>query len=766
MAVEVTLSNTNGTIGEIVDYSVSEDATPLVIGESAGSVGQIEVTARALETGPIHKRSGSVVGGNIHLSDTLSIPGTRATGRGDIDGTITNAAIVGPRVNLTAETVLNRLNTDRRAKPFYGVYTPPQTSTSTRTNVATNPSRELNLDNIFLDAGSGNVGGAATLSRATETGWSGYYARVTYTSNGTAVGGGMYEQVPIVGGTSYSLQGQYRVTRAATVPVGTPAQTLRFLMRFFTSGGATLNTTEIAGVVQQGEWTKFTISAEAPANAAYAHIFTVAGNAGATMWRVGDTIDSDLILVEAGAGGEYFDGSTPTVVVVDEETGVETRREHSWLGTPNASASIETIYTTVPANGYDATEGSAFRYYCELVDIYNVTVDADFENRPVAYPSWEGNVWTYLKDFAAAVGGEIALVDGSVTLRKPRTYDVPLESISGPAVSVTTALTSQFVEVVNQNSRWGTNETVLDSDSQYSVEAGGYTEAVVTVPHHLTSVNSPVPVAKYARDYMAGKGQYAVIDSQGVSVPPAWWQKNGGAITASLVRDSYNEILIQIYGPSSGDATYTGPFKISRFVTPSSGTEQGEQSPALTITGSGVLVAPENIRIRTGAGASDTSTVVGSVINNIFLSTASLAYTRGLDAACAAAGPVVKMSGTINHFTTDGQQFGVLTGGRIKFAGNIFRITNTQSGRDGVSISGLADMTFSDMIDLYSYTFESFNSVYPTLSFTAFNTLMGSKTFQEFNEQTPTPNFTFFNDKFEGASFSNHATYPYTGGSN
>lgn len=755
MAVEIVLSDTNGTIGEIVDYSVTEDATPVVVGDSSGSVGQISVNAKAIVSGPIGQRSGGVVGASVELIDTDQIDGSPHTGRGSIQGTVTQASLPGERVSLSAETILNRLNTDRKAKPFYGVYTPERTTVTTRTNLMTNPDREVNLAGISVDTGAGGNTGNATLTRATEDGYVGYFARSTYTSNGAAVGGGITEVVNLAGGSSYTFSGRYRVSRTTPPATGLSAQTVRFIMRYYTSADVALTTFETLRNVANGEWAEFSVSGTAPGNAAYARIFFTAGGTAGTLWKIGDTIDSDKILVEAGTGGSYFDGSMPTTTTTDE-AGVKTTLTQVWLGTPHASASTQTVSVTVPGSGYDATEASAFRYYCGLVDIYNVNVSPDFEGRPVAYRHWEGNVWKYIKDFAAAVGGEVALVNGTVTLRKARTIDIPLESIVGPTIAVSSVNSAQFVEVTNQNSRWATDEVAIRSNTLYTVEADGYTDATVTVDHSVTSVNSPVAVTTYNESYEAGLGQYSVVDSQGLAVDPDWWTRSGGRIVTSVVQDTYDQIQIQIFGPQVSSTTYIGPFRIGRSAGPNTFVA------ALDITASGVFINKQVKRIRTGVSPDQTSNVTATAIDNLFLTNADTTYTRGLDAACMAAGPVVTLTGSINPYVASGQQFGTLVGGRVRYGGNIFRITNTRSTRGGVSVTAVADMTFADMNDLYAYTFADFDQAYASLTFGAFDNLYPNITFEEFDSLLPSPTFGDFDEIFEGASFGDHAIYPYT----
>lgn len=757
MAVEVTLS-AGQKIGEIVDYSVAEDATPLTIGDSAGGVGQISVQARAITRGPISGRSGGVVGSEIELTDTFNIQGTHVKGYGSIAGQISTAGMPGERVNMTAETILSRLNTERTAKPYFGSYTPPSTTVTTRTNLCTNPSREVNLTNVAINVG---VGGAATLTRETTGGYNGNaFARAKWTTANTGTDGGIYDTIPsLTAGVSYTFSGFYRAIRA-TPPTteNTPVQSMRMLVRFYNTSNAQVgNDFTYNASLYQSEWKRFFVSAAAPAGTSYARVYCISGNAGVgwSTWKANDTLDADMILVERGPIGLPFTGSTAPTSSTSTE-GVKTEQTFAWTGTVNNSTSIATVRTTTPGFGYDATEANYFRYLCDLVGLPNTSVDASFEDRAVAYAGWTGNVWKYMKDFASAVRGEVALVDGVVTLRKPRTIEIPVESVASPTLSVNTSQSSQFVEVVNQNSRWGINESAFEATGNYQVEARGRTTVELTVPHFLTSANNPVVTDNYVGEYDAGPGQYCVIDSQSLPVPSKYWTENGGSITARVSLDDPSKIIMDIYGASQIGNTYVGPWRIARL-------RAGEPTAALELTGTGVFVNPQTIRLRTGVSPSQTSVVTGSAIENIFLTNANVASSRGLDAACRAAGPIVTLSGSISYAGLTGQSFGYVAGGRIRYNDNIFRITRSTIKAGGISFNAEADMTFNDVVELYSYTFGEFNVLFAGKTFGQVNTMAGGKSIGQFAADYPNPTFAYVNSVYANARFVDHTVYPNIG---
>lgn len=754
MAVSANIEEANAELGEVIEYSVSEDATPLIVGDSAGGVGQLSITTRA-HKGPGFRRTGSAVGKQVQLVDDTSIEFTNMRGRGTISGNVTSVDLPGERANLRADTMLSRLNTDRTAKPFFGSYVPASTRTTTRTNYATNASREANLDNVGADLGNG--GSTATLTRPTTGGVDGLaFARVTFTNNGTAPGAGIKDTVPdLQPGVTYTVSNHYRATRVTPPALNTPAQRIRMVVRFYNSNNVAVGPdTVIQARLLQNEWTRVYVAAEAPATATRLEIYCVsfAGD-GYAVWKNGDTFDSDMLMVEQGPLLAPFTGTSPARTETDPFTGVTTDYTYGWAGTPNASRSVEYTAITTPAHGYNATQGAYFRYLCELVDLPVGSVDADFDNRPVAYPGFTGNVWKYMKDFCAAVGAEAAMVNDTIVLRKPRAIELPVESISNPTISVNSSQTSQYVEVQNQNSKWGTNLSAFKATNVYQIETSGYSTSEVTVDHFLTSVNNPVAVDVFNSDYDAGVGQYAIVDSQGLTVPAQWWTVNGGRIVTSLIPDEPNKFRIEIFGPRTNGTVYVGPFKISRPAAT-------EQAPALEITGSGVFVSPELVRLRTGVSAQRTSTEVSSTVENIYLSDAHVTYSRALDLACRAAGPIVTLKGSISYMSLQGQTFGYIAGGRIRYADNIFRVTSASIGRNGISFVAEADMTFADVVDLYAFTFAEADALFAGQTFAQVDAANAGLTFAEFSAQFPVPTFAYVGEIYEGATFLDHAISP------
>lgn len=755
MAVNVTTDGVNGKLGDVVDFSVIEDATPLNIDNTDGSVGQLNISTRALTRGPIKNRSVAVIGSEITLTESHTIEYTSIKGYGTIRGRVTSAPVVGERINISAETLRARFHTDRVAKPFYGSFQASSTSTSERFNYFTNPSFEAATTGVtVVNTGTGTF----ALSNPSDGGVEGSrYATVTYGgAAATTAGAGFYLSSPIPAAlTSYTFSGHFRVQRVTAVSQGAAVQRVTLTLRFYNASAVQVGTDTIyRKIFYTTDWERLSINALAPTGATSARLyFQSSTGTGYATWKVGDSVDIDAVMLEEGGLNQFFSGDTPNTIVTDFD-GVVYDQSTVWVGTANASTSKSTLTITYPDRGYDATQGNYFRYLCELVGIPNFQVEAEFDRKAVAYPGWEGDVWTQLKKFCAAIDAEVVMVDDTVVLQKPRLRTLPVESISGFTIETQQTAASQFVEVINYNSFWGVDRLAYTSNTVYTVDEGETTIAEITVPHFIEEPNNPVPVLEFAQGYEVGEGQYMVLDSQDSVVDPTWWLSNGGRVRVKTVYNEPHSLVIVIQGPQPGLNKYVGPYKIGR--------SYGVAVPALHITGSGLFIDKQPMRIRTGVSPEQTSVVVGATIDNEFISNAGLAITKGLDAACEAAGPVVTVSGIIgNDVTPSGQSFGVLIGSRFSIADNIFRLTSANYTNGGIEFTGKADMLMSDINNLFAYTFAEFNVERGGITFSTFNTVEGAtKKFSEFNAVQPTPTFTYFNTINDGVTFNTHAIFP------
>lgn len=725
----------------VIDYTVREDATPLAPGDSSGGIPQISITAKAILTGALKDRTASMIDTPVWLKDSRDIEGTPFMGRGSVYGKITDCSQPGERVTFTADSILTRLNADRTALPFFGAVVGE--IEGTRENLVANPSAETNLTGYVAWAGAG---GTAALTNPTVTPWVGSKTvKQKWSVAATGTGGPEYTTGSVITEeANYTASGYYRVTKAIP-PVGdAPAQSLRMMLRFFDVADVAIGTfyNGTIATVQQTEWQRFSVSGEAPLAAVKARLYcyNVAGTSFSN-WAINDEIEVDGLMLEQGGLSDYFDGDFPG---------------SAWTGTAHASTSTTTV-TTIGVTDEDSTVGSAFRYYCGLVGIpfTSTSVAEIFETQPVAYPSWSGNVWEHMKKLCVAVGGEIAVVNNIITLRKPRRHSIPIESSELFTQSVSVQNVAQNIDIINYNNLWQSDTTAFTADSIYTLAAGESQEIELVTTASLTQVNNPLAVSTITpQPYTSGTGQYSIIDANSASVDPDWWDSRGGKVEVTI--DPEEPYVVHLYLKGARGSGYKAPYRIAEF-------RNNEAIPALVITGEGVFSNKETIRIPTGASESLTSVEVGSLIDNCFISDISQTYDRGVLAAQQAAGPIVTINGTIGYDpTANGQEFGTIVGGRIRAYDGIYRVTSADYSPGSVSITAVMDMTFDDLADLFASTFDEFNATYSGLTFDAFNALWDpADTFDDFNGQVEAPTFDDFNTLLDGLTFDIYSIFPY-----
>ena len=95
-----------GVIGELFQYSVTEESTPLNPADSSGSVGALTLSA------PENPDAEYAVSETFTLTDPA---------RGSVQGIVRGVATAGGRNTFTADSALGALNTDRLMPPLWGM---------------------------------------------------------------------------------------------------------------------------------------------------------------------------------------------------------------------------------------------------------------------------------------------------------------------------------------------------------------------------------------------------------------------------------------------------------------------------------------------------------------------------------------------------------------------------------------------------------------------------------------------------------------------
>lgn len=735
----------------VADFDLQQDATPLAPGDSSGSVGDITVSVRAKTDGKSTTRTPGLVNRKASVSEVGDVEYENPITRGVVSGKISRTQTAGARTTLSIDSILAPLQADREVPPFYGTKRSP-TLLESRDNLYANNFNVNITGSVFAPV----TGAGATSQVANGGPFNDYgFLRATWTTASTAAGSVLFgPSTAIVAGNTYTLSHHVAYSRA-TATLGSVNQRLRIGIRWYNSSSAVISSSESADFnTVQGSWVRAFVTAQAPAGAIAMRSYAItAAGTGYINPAVGNTLDlSGNLLEQSSIAGPWFDGSSPN---------------SSWTGAVGLSPSRYRTYTPAPVPNYDATQGNYFRYLCGLVGIAetSVVVDQSFEGVPVSYPHWKGNVWEYMKRFAVAIGADILSDQDLIYLRPKRSYVTHIENSANVNVSVDGQAKAQSVQVYNYNNRWVTNGVAYVDTSVYSLNAGARQYKTVTTDHSFDQVNNPVPVASMPdiASYSGGTGMYVVRDSEGKIVDPVWWTRNGGKITVSF-EGAYGAFTMFIIAPGGSAGDYKPPYKI--------GDTGSEDSPGIYITASGVFTDKQLLELPSGAGPEQTSIEEAATVDNPFLSDASTAYDKGSFAAQDAGGPVVTATTRVgpglrvspNGGTGGTVSFGTLPGARFIAQDNIFRITSARSDVSGTDIEAKADMTFADMDELYSITYNEFDITYAGLSFSQFDSLWApGTTFTQFDAAQPSATFADYDAIFEGMTFDQHSVTPYIG---
>ena len=192
--------------------------------------------------------------------------------------------------------------------------------TEVRRNLLGNPGFRSTANGWTGTVGSGGV---ATLVRQTGTTTApvNAYARTTVTTAGTWVRA-VATTGDVTPGTVYTLSGWMR---------GNPTGSVRLFIQWRTAGGSLVLEESSENISMGSGFSRMSFTTTAPANAAYATV-----QFGRASGVVGDFFDLACPMFEASDSlGEWFDGSSGIEVTPIIET------RHSWLGSANASYSIE-----------------------------------------------------------------------------------------------------------------------------------------------------------------------------------------------------------------------------------------------------------------------------------------------------------------------------------------------------------------------------------------------------------------------------------------
>jgi hypothetical protein len=344
----------------------------------------------------------------------------------------------------------------------------------------------------------------------------------------------------------------------------------------------------------------------------------------------------------------------------------------------NSAGAVVTLFRTQTGGipGYYVTEfnyvpvtlSTALQRYMLACDptLNGFTFSYTASSNPnVVIPGWTGDVWTKLKEACCVYAVEIALVGTVITVRDAGSLTLNISNATPKTTTPSNTFGGQEVDITAQNpvAGGGVMYSAAAAGVQWSVDVGQTNQVTVTGDTYPTTLGTPIPTSILPIQ----PGQYYVIDSTGLNVPPASW--TGSILVA--VGDSPGTINITFIGPPATIPGFTGPFYFATDRTPTAvGT--------ILIVGNGVTCTPTLVPLLTGADPARTTQQIAYATTTPFLDTVTRAYDRGIWSSDYFAAPAVQIE--FDMPTADTNGFGQTAGATFTVEGTKYRVTEARFG--------------------------------------------------------------------------------------
>jgi len=368
---------------------------------------------------------------------------------------------------------------------------------------------------------------------------------------------------------------------------------------------------------------------------------------------------NDTVVLVDGSNGT----TTGTVSGVSVSDGIATVQGDSRLGL---------LLATRTAQPKNDTIANIFTYYLSLAGIDSgLVIDSLYKTTTVAVQGWTGVIWDNIRQFATARGAEVALVSNNIVLRPIRGRTAINKRNITEQINVQKANLARTIEVNYYNNTYSTNgfaypkNGVWTEETQvYQVDAGQTLSVNLPIDASLESVIQPTCVSFVPR--YGAQSVYSVIGQDGLPIPPSQWLNNGGSLTVSVGEDTKSLDIVIV-----GASTTQSPYRIAVASSAS------DTYSSLRINGRGTFFDMQTLTLPTGAANSETAQIVGTTIDNPYISTLDQAYTRGLPAAASYGGyqqTIAISTVGINRTTDNGSAayptFAQFNAGGLSYNGN------------------------------------------------------------------------------------------------
>lgn len=445
-------------------------------------------------------------------------------------------------------------------------------------------------------------------------------------------------------------------------------------------------------------------------------------------------IENDDTILLSGAGIELYDSAAGRTLGTVRGIGGQ-----DGAVSVTADSRLAQLVVTRKANAYNGTLGGAFTYYFGLVGITTgYQVESAIASRPVIYAGFNDNVWTFLKHVCSAEQIEIALVDGTITVRALRQNTVDMHRNSSVNFDVDTNDVALSAEVYYYNQEYVNTRqvypTVAGGDTVIEIPSGETVVEFIPTDVSLVSILQPTPstdraqAAVIAADGGVIKKSFYFAHDGVAEVSAATWTNMGGSVFVEIDPDNDTQLKVTAHAPVNPTVnSYRLAF----------GTSNGDDSvtygPGLVIVGTGVRTRKEMVRVPTGANPAFVTEDSAPTVDNPAIRTREQAFRAARAVAAAYAGPSFSLSVDAARVHRDDwdkqagsafdyQVLGNIAGARVPYRDNIFRVRSANVSESGISYSADRDTIIED-----------FNEVWSGASLDDFNAAWAGYTFDDFS---------------------------------
>lgn len=350
-------------------------------------------------------------------------------------------------------------------------------------------------------------------------------------------------------------------------------------------------------------------------------------------------------------------------------------------------------------------------------------------------PAHRGNVWVFLKQFMQVhdlyCTVEVTDVGLTPTLWFHKNdYSVNDEhrvqghtsfedSISGDNLARQVAVEYYGNEYIQH----GTVYPMMDEEPQLiSVDAGSVIEVELTTKTGMSSVNQPIAMDILDQNYTGEGtyGAYTIAGSDGLGISASAWTSAGGSVRVRIKEDDPYTLIVTVTAPTKGvlatpnENNTAAPYHIAM--------TDGELTPRLFITGTGVRTNPKTITVDTGVTTDFANDGVGFTLTNPCVGTRGQALDMALRLAQSYGGPALSVSYSKPMPKTHLR----ILNGLFESEGHLYRVNSVNYSKGSMSVSAYEDTPI-----------RTFNEKYGTLTFAQFNALWADQdaTFRDFHLQ-------------------------------